>query len=257
VIKQTSSLLLSLVLSLQLAFGQSGERETVTQALQWFSINSNIKMTKRLTLIAEGQFRFADDFDQQQYQARTALDIKINEHFSITPLAYVYTWNYKYGKQPAIFENNEHRIWQQIFYKHGLRFLKVDHRLRLEERFIQQHHVTSDGSVVDDGYILNQTRLRYRLKARLPLNSSSIEPGTFFASVYDEIFYSWGEHVSYQKLDQNRIFAGAGYQFNKNFTLQGGFLYQMLVKSNGAKQENNIGLQLQVTYNVDCTGAGQ
>ena len=93
--------------------------------------------------------------------------------------------------------------------------------------------------------------------ARLPLNSSSIEPGTFFASVYDEIFYSWGEHVTYQKPDQNRLFAGAGYQFNKNFTLQGGFLYQMLVKSNGAKQENNIGLQVQVTYNVDCTKAGQ
>ena len=256
-IKLTSSLLLTLVLSLHIAFGQSGERETVTQALQWFSINSNIKMTSRLSWIVEGQFRYADDFDQQQYQARTALDIKINERFSVVPLGYVYTWNHKYGKQPAAFENNEHRIWQQIFYKHSLRRLKVDHRLRLEERFIQQHHITSDGSVVDDGYILNQTRLRYRLMARLPLNSASIEPGTFFASVYDEIFYSWGEHVTYQKPDQNRMFAGAGYQFNKNFTLQGGLIYQLLVKSNGAKQENNIGLQLQLTYNVDCTSTGQ
>ena len=72
-IKLSSSLLFTLVLSLQLAFGQSGERETVTQALQWFSINSNIKMTKRLSWVVEGQFRYADDFDQQQYQARTAL----------------------------------------------------------------------------------------------------------------------------------------------------------------------------------------
>ncbi len=150
-IKLTSSLLFTLVLSLQLAFGQSGERETVTQALQWFSINSNIKMTKRLTLMAEGQFRFADDFDQQQYQARTALDIKINDHFSVVPLGYVYTWNYKYGKQPAAFENNEHRIWQQVFYKHNFRRLKVDHRLRLEERFIQQHHITSEGRLWTTG----------------------------------------------------------------------------------------------------------
>ena len=256
-IKLSSFLFFSLVLSLQLVFGQSSERETVTQALQWFSINSNIKMTKRLSWVVERQFRYADDFDQQQYQARTALDIKINEHFSVVPLAYVYTWNYLYGKQPAVFENNEHRIWQQVFYKHNLSRLKVDHRLRLEERFIQQHHITSDGSVVDEGYVLNQTRLRYRLMARLPLNSSSIEPGTFFAATYDEIFYSWGEHVTYQKPDQNRIYAGVGYQFDKNLTLQGGVLYQMLVKSNGAKQENNIGLQVQVTYNVDCTKAGQ
>jgi hypothetical protein len=257
VIKLSSFLLFSLVLSLQLVFGQSGERETVTQPLQWFSISSNIKMNNRLSWLVEGQFRYADDFDQQQYQARTALDIKINEHFSVVPLAYVYTWNYLYGKQPVVFENNEHRIWQQVFYKHNLSRFKVDHRLRLEERFIQQHHITSDGSVVDDGYVLNQTRLRYRLMARLPLNSASIEPGTFFAAIYDELFYSWGEHVTYQKPDQNRIYAGAGYQFNKNLTLQGGVLYQMLVKSNGAKQENNIGLQVQVTYNVDCTKAGQ
>ena len=256
-IKLSSSLILSLVLSLQLVFGQSSERETVTQSLYWLSVTSNLKVAKRLSVILEGQFRYIDDLDPQQYQVRTALDIKINEHFSVAPLGYVYTWNYKYGKQPAAFENNEHRIWQQVFYKHNFGRLKVDHRLRFEQRFIQQHHVASDGAVVDDGYILNQTRLRYRLMARLPLNSSSIEPGTFFASVYDEIFYSWGEHVTYQKPDQNRIFAGAGYQFNKNFTLQGGFLYQMLVKSNGAKQENNIGLQIQVTYNVDCTSAGQ
>ena len=256
-IKLSSSLIFTLVLSLQLAFGQSSERETVTQALQWLAITSNIKMTQRLSWVVEGQFRFADDFDQQQYQARTALDIKINEQFSVVPLGYVYTWNYKYGKQPTAFENNEHRIWQQVFYKHNVNRLKVDHRLRLEERFIQQHHETSDGSVVDDGYVLNQTRLRYRLMARLPLNKSSIEPGTFFASVYDEIFYSWGEHVTYERPDQNRIFAGVGYQFDKKLTLQGGCLYQMLVKSNGAKQENNIGLQLMVTYNVDCTKAGQ
>lgn len=249
------SLIFTLVLSIQLAFGQTSERETVTQPLQWFSITSNIKMTKRLTIMVEGQFRYADDFDQQQYQARTALDVKINDHFSFVPLAYVYTWNYKYGKQPAAFENNEHRIWQQVFYNHSVKRLKVDHRLRLEERFIQQHHLTTDGAVVDDGYVVNQTRLRYRLMARLPLNKSTIEPGTVFVSVYDEIFYSWGEQVTYERPDQNRIFVGAGYQFDKKLTLQGGCLYQLLVKSNGTKQENNIGLQLMLTYNVDTTKA--
>jgi hypothetical protein len=255
--KLPSSLIFALVLSCQCAFAQSSERETVTQALQWLSITSNIKMTERLTWMVEGQFRYADDFDQQQYQARTALDIKLNDHFSFVPLAYVYTWNYKYGKQPASFKNNEHRIWQQVFYKHAVRRLQVDHRLRLEERFIQQHHLATDGAVVDEGYVVNQTRLRYRLMARLPLNKASIEPGTFFASIYDEIFYSWGEQIAYERPDQNRIFVGAGYQFDEKLTIQGGCLYQLLVKSNGTKQENNIGLQLMATYNIDCTKADQ
>jgi hypothetical protein len=257
VIKRPLFLFAALILSAQLLFGQSAERETVTQSIQWFAITSNLKMTDRLTFMVEGQFRQADDFDAMQYQARTALDIKLNDHFTIAPLGYVYTWNYKYGKQPAAFENNEHRTWQQVFYKHNLGRLKVDHRLRLEQRFIQQHHVTTDGDIVDDGYSLHQHRLRYRLMARIPLNKSAIGPGTYFAGFYDEIFFSWGENVTYHKADQNRIFAGAGYQFDERLSLQGGFLYQMLIKSNGTKQENNIGFQIQMTYNVDLTKRDQ
>lgn len=256
-VKLSSSLVIILVLSAQVAFPQSGGREKVTQSLEWFSFTSNVKMTKRLTLIAEGQFRYADSFDPQQYQARTGLDIKLNDHFSIIPLAYVYTWNYKYGKQPNAFANNEHRTWQQIFYKHNIGKLKVDHRGRLEQRFIQQHHADTDGNVIDDGYSLHQNRFRYRLMARYPLNKPTIEPGTYYAAFYDEIFFSWGERVTYHKADQNRLFTGIGYQFDKKFTLQGGFLYQALVKSNGAKQENNIGFQISATYNVDLTKASQ
>lgn len=256
-IKLSSSLIATLILSFQFVFGQSGDREIVTQGIQWFSATSNIKLTKRLSWVVEGQFRYANDFDPQQYQFRTAVDIKLNEHFSFVPLGYVYTWNYKYGKQPAVFANNEHRTWQQLFYKHQLGRLKVDHRLRLEQRFIQQHHVTPDGAIVDDGYILNQNRFRYRLMVRMPLNNSIIEPGTYFASAYDEVFFSWGEHVTYHNADQNRLFAGAGYQFDQRLALQAGFLYQMLIKTNGAKQENNIGFQIQMTYNVDLTKDGQ
>jgi hypothetical protein len=257
VVKLSSSLLVILVLSTHFVFSQSGEREKVTQALEWFAITSNIKMTPRLTLMVEGQFRYADDFDTQQYQARTALDIKLNDHWSVSPIAYVYTWNYKYGKQPAQFENNEHRIWQQVFYKHNFGRLKVDHRLRLEQRFIQQHHETTDGAVIDDGYTLNQTRLRYRLMGKVPVNKSNIEPGTYFGAFYDEIFFSWGEKVTYHKADQNRVFAGVGYQFDKNLNVMGGFMYQALVKSNGAKQENNIGFLVHFTYNVDLAKDNQ
>jgi hypothetical protein len=253
VIKLSSCLFFSLVLSFQAVFAQSGDRETVTQSIQWFSLVSNLKLTKRLSVLVEGQFRQVTDFDPQQYQIRTALDVKLNEHFSVTPLGYVYTWNYRYGKQPAAFANNEHRMWQQVFFKHGLSKLRLDHRLRLEERFIERHSLSSDGTIMDEGYSTHQTRLRYRLMARLPLNNSAIEPGTYFLSAYDEIFFSWGDFVTYHDLDQNRLFTGLGYQFDKRLTLQGGFICQMIVKANGAKQENNLGFQIQLTYNVDCT----
>lgn len=252
-VKLTSFLLFTLVLSFQTAFAQSTGRQEVTQAIEWFAATSNIKLNNRITVLAEVHFRYASDFAPQQYQARGGLDIKLTEHLFIVPLAYVYTWNYKYGKQPVEFVNNEHRFWQQVMYKHHVRRVKVDHRVRLEQRFIQHHSLLSDGTVVDGGYTNQQTRLRYRLMARLPINTSTIKPGTCFIAVYDEIFFSWGDNVTYHKPDQNRIFAGLGYQINERLNMIGGFLNQTLIKSNGTKQENNCGFQIQFTYNVDLT----
>jgi hypothetical protein len=174
----------------------------------------------------------------------------------LTPLGYVYTWNYFYGRQPAQFENNEHRIWQQVVYKHTM-FGRVvtDHRLRFEQRFIQSRSVTQDDGVVYDGYTNRQFRFRYRFQARLPLNGHEIEPGTWFLGVYDEVFMSRGKAVTFYEPDQNRIFIGPGYQFTERLSVYPGFLYQMLIKGNGKQQENNLGIQVMVTYNVKRGGS--
>jgi hypothetical protein len=251
-----SSLLCVQILTLQFVIAQPKNREIVNQPLEWFALSSNLKLSKTLTWMLEGQFRYASDFDQQQYQARTALEVKLSDRFSVVPLGYVYTWNYLYGKQPASFENNEHRIWQQIFYKHSLSKLKIDHRLRLEQRFIKSHTMMNN-DIVDEGYSNKQNRLRYRFMVRMPINGPTIEAKSIFLSAYDEAFLSWGKSVTFHEPDQNRIFTGLGYQFDNALTIQGGFLYQMLIKSNGAKQENNIGFQFQIGYNFDLTKQGQ
>ena len=235
------------------AYAQPAGRDVVNQSIEWFSLTNNVKLTKRLTLILDSQIRFARDFEPLQDQARIGLDIKINDHLSIVPLAYVYTWNYRYGKQPASYANNEHRIWQQVMYKHNLWRLKVDHRVRVEQRFIQVHSRDINNDVIDEGYTNNQNRLRYRFMARLPLNHKALDPKTYFASVYDEAMLSWGKNVTFHEPDQNRIFAGLGYQFTPVLSLQGGFLYQMLIKSGGTKQENNVGFQLILNYAMDLT----
>src|SRR5690606_23550774 len=231
--------------------GQPENRAIVDQDLEWFSVTSSIDLSRKFSLMVEGQFRYAHGFEPMQYQARTALDIKLGDHFVLTPIGYVYTWNYHYGRQPAVFENNEHRLWEQILYKHTLFGLVVtDHRLRLEQRFIQSHIVTPDDGVVYEGYKNRQFRVRYRFQARAPLNSRQIEAGTWFLGIYDEVFVSRGKTVTFHEPDQNRIFIGPGYQFTERLTVNLGFLYQMLIKANGAQQENNLGLQVMVTYNV-------
>ena len=113
--------------------------------------------------------------------------------------------------------------------------------------------------MIDEGYVNQQIRIRYRAVFILPITkqesaqSFSLDAKTWFIQIYDEIFMSWGASVTYQEPDQNRIFVGAGYQINKDFSALAGFNYQLLVKSNGAQQENNMGIGIFLVYNFDLT----
>jgi len=234
------------------SIAQESGRETVTQSVEWFALGSNIKIHKRVSILAEGQFRYAQNFKPMQFQFRTGVDVTLNKHFSVLPLGYVYSWNPLYGKQPASFVNNEHRIFEQVMYKHALGRVNVSHRVRLEQRFIQVHQ-NNNGEIIDEGYDLHLNRVRYRLMANIPLNHEKMEARTVYISLYDEAFLSWGKSLTYNEPDQNRVFAGAGYQITKQFSVQGGFFYQLLIKANGTKQENNVGMQFQVNYNIDLT----
>jgi hypothetical protein len=227
-------------------------RETVSQSIEWMGVTSNIKIHKRINYVIEGQFRFARNFEPMQFQIRTGPDVVINKHWAFMPIAYVYIWNPLYGEQPNKFVNNEQRLYEQVVYKHALGRLSFNHRARLEQRYLQVH-TDENGDIVDQGYDLYMNRFRYRFVVNIPINHAKMDPKTFYASVYDEFFFSWGDPVTFHKIDQNRIFAGLGYQVSKDFSFQGGFLYQMLVKANGAKQENNSGIQIQVNYNFDLT----
>jgi len=246
-----SSLLVMLFLSFSTVFSQVSP--TVNQSIEWAAISSTMKVHKKVGLYVEGQFRFAQNFQPMQHQFRTAVEIYPSKKFAVVPFGYVYTWNYLYGKQPASVVNNEHRLYQQIVYHHRLSKLVVQHRLRMEERFIQDHFIASDGTMAGSRYDDVRYRLRYRLLANLPLNNPNMEPKTWYISMWDEVFVSWGKPVTYHEPDQNRIFVGLGYQFTKLVSLQAGPLYQVIVKSNGAKQENNYGGMIQLTYNLDFT----
>jgi hypothetical protein len=228
---------------------QPAGRKIVDQPIEWFGTTANVKFQKRLTLVLDGQYRFVQAFEPMQFQARIGVDVKITDHLSIIPLAYVFTYNPIYGKQPAKFVNNEHRIWQQAFYKHTLGKFKIDHRVRVEERYIQKH----DNDGADLGFIVKRMRYRYRFMARAPLNKPTIEPKAYFASVYDEVFVSRAKDLTFKQPDQNRIFVGLGYQFTKDLNVQGGILYQLNIKTNGTLQENNVGLQFMLGYNFDAT----
>ena len=231
----------------------SAQQETVTQSAQWFAMQSLVKVSKNYSILAEGQFRFVNGMEPMQFQARTGLDVHVSKHFTFMPIAYVYTWNPIYGKQPATYSNNEHRTFQQVQYTHKIGIFNFGHRVRLEQRFIEVHSMNNNGEVVNEGYSQYQNRVRYRLQLQIPINNKEMAPGTFYASMYVELFNDFGKNVDDTNRDQNRLFLGAGYTFNKDCALQAGFLEQRIIKASGTKQENNVGFQIIMNYNFDLT----
>jgi len=241
-----------IILVLTFTVPSSAQRETVDQSAQWFAVSSLFKVSKHYSILAEGQFRFVSGMQPMQFQARTAFDVHVSKQFTFMPIGYVYSWNPIYGEQPATYSNNEHRIFQQVQYTHKIGRLNFGHRARLEQRFIQVHSV-NNGEVVNEGYTLYLNRVRYRFQLQIPINNKEIVPGTFYASMYDELFMDFGSNVVYTDPDQNRIFLGAGYKINKDGAIQAGYFEQQLIKLSGTKQENNIGFQITLLYNFDLT----
>lgn len=108
--------------------------------------------------------------------------------------------------------NVEKRLWQQVVLTQYSSRLKLEHRYRIEQRWFRFR---------DDSTSFRQ-RFRYRLNAFLPLNHKTIGPHTVFLSAYDELFLNPKGPV----FERNRIYFGAGYQFNDHLTAQLGWVNQ-------------------------------
>jgi hypothetical protein len=118
--------------------------------------------------------------------------------------------------------NVEKRLWQQLVLNQFMSRLKIEHRYRVEQRWL---------TFPEDSTVFRQ-RLRYRLNAFLPLNHKTITGKTVFLSVYDEIFLNPKGPV----LERNRAYVGLGYQLNAHLNLQLGWVRQASYSQPSLKQ---------------------
>ncbi|UOQ71408.1 DUF2490 domain-containing protein [Hymenobacter cellulosilyticus] len=131
----------------------------------------------------------------------------------------------------------ERRLWQQLVLNQFMDRLKLEHRYRVEQRWITYR--------AEDSTAFRQ-RLRYRLNAFLPLNHHTITDKTVFLSVYDEIFLNPRGPV----LERNRVYGGLGYQFNAHVSMQLGWLRQANYSQPRLQQGQLLPLSVSPKNNV-------
>lgn len=208
----------------------------------WLMYFSDARLTKRWGLHTEFQYRRTNGLrDPQQYFYRIGANYHATDKLMLTA-GYAYLLSLPYGDYPDAGRSHERRLYQQVQLDEEYGRLAVMHRIRQDQRW-QLAPGTSTYKI--------SNRSRYRLQLTLPIRGRHDEPGTLYATAYNEIFISYGPNVGQDIFNQNRTYGALGYQFSKTMGLELGYLLQILQHEDGQVIEYNSTFQAGLTFNPD------
>lgn len=205
----------------------------------WFHYFGKNMITKQLSFTIEGTYRFANGLrEKQQWFIRPSLDYQLTKQF-VGSLGYTHYATYVYGN-PAINKTiiPENHVWIQGQLVHQIGALKVVNRLRDENRFVGIAIKSIDGSYAVDHFEY-RNRLRYMLLFNYPLMKKENTSTTLFGILGDEAFFNIGSNAGASLMNQNRIIAGFGYNFNPNQQLQLSYIHQNIWNFTNTILESN------------------
>ena len=181
----------------------------------WLIYFGNQKINEKFNWQNEFQYRSYDIIaDTNQLILRTGLGYNLSENNNNVLLVYAFINSQKYIlNSDEKVHVNEHRIYQQFITKQNFGRIFMQHRYRLEERFIENDF---------------QLRIRYFLGVNIPINKIALEKNSLYFSAYNEIFINSEKPI----FDRNRLYGALGFVIDKNFKVEAGFMAQTLENSN-------------------------
>lgn len=188
----------------------------------WLMYFGQYKVHPKYSIHAEVQYRnHTIKPDLEQLLLRTGINYHFQNNAFLT-LGYANITSQPYQQDTSIVE---HRIWQQLIATQKLGKIKLEHRYRVEQRFIEGTY---------------KNRLRYRAMAFVPIYGKLGSSRSVFLGLYDEVFINT-EQIFF---DRNRAYAAIGYQLKPGTNIQVGVLNQRV--NNFDKWYN----QIAVVHNI-------
>jgi hypothetical protein len=197
----------------------------------WNVFNIRKQINEKWSAFFEAQIRsqkLYNDFSYHEYKG--GIGYNIAKQFNVVIAAGQYVTYTPTGNLDTV-TSSEFRFWQQFTLTNNLGRVKIEHRYRSEQRWVNSVY---------------RNRFRYRLNTVIPFNKKKVEKHTLYASVSDEIFLT--DKKPY--FERNRLFGGLGYVFTELFTLQGGFLRQYDYRMTGTSFGKNY-LQLSLLFSIN------
>jgi hypothetical protein len=173
----------------------------------WLIYIGNKKLNSKWNIHNEVQYRNYNAIgDLEQLLLRTGIGYNLSENNNTILLGYGYILSENYvgetDKETAV---NEHRIFQQFTSKQSICNVKLSHRYRFEQRFLEDHF-----------------KLRFRYFLGLNISLSKKETNRYYISAYNEIFLNSKSSI----FDRNRVYGGIGYKINDSIRLEAGYMNQ-------------------------------
>lgn len=188
----------------------------------WLLYFGNKKINSNWNWHHEVQYRNYNAIgDLEQLLLRTGFGYNLTENNNNFLLGYgfIHSQNYVDNTNDKV-NNNEHRIFQQFITRQSISRVKIQHRYRFEQRWIE-----------DADFRL---RFRYFLSLNIPINNQDIIDNTWYGSMYNEIFLNNKKEF----FDRNRLYFGIGYKLNQTAKFEFGYMNQFL--NNGNRDQINL-----------------
>ncbi len=176
----------------------------------WFFYLGNNPISKNFTLLTEVQHRnynFAGDL--QQLLLRTGIGYNLTDNNNNVLLGYAFIKSSNYINASDKASNNENRLFQQFTTKQNFGRFYLQHRYRIEERWLQE---------------IFKMRFRYFLSLNIPITTKTMTDRTVYLSAYNEVFIN-GKTPAF---DRDRLYGGIGYSFSKKLRAEVGYMSQKL-----------------------------
>lgn len=210
--------LAALIIALMLPNFSIGQDSNVGNWLIYFG---NKKLNDKWNIHHEVQYRNYNAIgDLEQLLLRSGLGYTFNGGKNNVLLGYGFIASENYIDSESKVNVNEHRIYQQFISTQFIGKVKLSHRYRFEQRF------------VEDDF---RMRFRYFLTTNIPLFKVGKDLNQVYLSAYNEIFLNSESAV----FDRNRTYGGLGYHVNKGIRVELGYMNQFF-EVGGRDQVNMI-----------------
>jgi hypothetical protein len=215
-------------------------RITQTEEQTWLAYFNQTRLSDKWGIWFDGHFRTTEHFvkEPSKLLLRTGLMYYLNDDLKLTN-GYAYINHYP-EEGHANISQPESRIWHQLQLHTKYGKVRTMQWIRLEERF--RRKIKNDNELAEGNRF--DSRIRYSFMLNVPLSKNGVAPKTFSAILNDEVMINLSKNNVYNAFDQNRFFAGLGYNIDTHSNFQFGYMnvYQQLGAGNKYKNINSIRL---------------